>query len=84
MARRPRTRKQRYRAEALLALADGRPIEEVARRFRVGIDKVEQWVEGFQARRLNLLAEPDNSRPEHRSAGRSAGRGRDREDVEEA
>ena len=37
MVRRPRSRKQLYRAEALLALDEGQPIETVARRSRVGI-----------------------------------------------
>ena len=63
MARRPRTRKQLYRAEALLALDEGRPIEEVARKFRVGIERVERWVDGFEANRLAFLAEPDGRRP---------------------
>jgi hypothetical protein len=38
---RPRSRKQLYRAESLLALDAGRPIEEVARQHRVGVDRVE-------------------------------------------
>ena len=74
MARRPRSRKQLYRAEALLALDEGRPIEEIARRLRVGIERVEQWIEGFQAKRLGFLAEPDNSRPRPRHGKRASGR----------
>ncbi|HEX8202644.1 MAG TPA: helix-turn-helix domain-containing protein [Isosphaeraceae bacterium] len=67
MVRRPRSRKQLYRAEALLALDEGQPIEAVARRCRVGIERVEAWVEGFEAKRLNYLAEPDDSRRRDRS-----------------
>lgn len=66
MVRRPRSRKQLYRAEALLALAEGRPIEEVARQHRVGVERVEAWAEGFAAKRLNYLTEPDGSRPKSR------------------
>ena len=72
MARRPRSRKQLYRAEALLALDEGRPIEEVARRLRVGVERVEYWIEGFEARRLGFLAEPDNSRPRTRHRNRAS------------
>jgi transposase len=61
--RRPRSRKQLYRAEALIALDDGQPIEAVARKFRVGIDRVEAWLAGFEEKRLAYLAEPDGSRP---------------------
>ena len=63
MVKRPRSRKQLHRAEALLALDEGRPIEEVARRSRVGIERVESWVEGFHARRIAFLAEPEAGRP---------------------
>jgi hypothetical protein len=73
MARRPRSRKQLYRAEALLALDEGRPIEEVARRFRVGVEGVEQWIEGFTARRLGYLDEPKGARPKARREGRAPG-----------
>src|SRR3954463_11004312 len=66
MVRRPRSRKQLYRAEALLALADGRPVEEVARQHRGGIERVERWVEGFEASRLRFLEEPDDTRPASR------------------
>ena len=66
MVKRPRSRKQLYRAEALLALDEGRPIEEVARRHRVGVDRVEGWVEAFVQRRLAFLAEPDAGRPTRR------------------
>jgi hypothetical protein len=79
MARRPRGRKQLYRAEALLALDEGRPIDEVARRFRVGIERIEQWIEGFEAKRLGFLTEPDNSRPRPRHGKRTSGR-----DIDEA
>lgn len=73
MARRPRSRKQLYRAEAMLALDEGRPIEEVARRFRVGIERVEQWIEGFTQMRLKYLDEPKGSKPEARHKGRASG-----------
>jgi transposase len=63
MVKRPRNRKQLYRAECLLALDAGRPIEEVARQHRVGVDRVESWVEAFTQRRLAFLAEPDAGRP---------------------
>ena len=79
MARRPRSRKQLYRAEALLALDDGRPIEEVARRLRVGVERVEQWIEGFEAKRLGFLTEPDNARPRPRPGKRASSR-----DIDEA
>ena len=74
MARRPRSRKQLYRAEALLALDEGRPIEEVARKFRVGVERVEEWIEGFTARRLGYLDEPKGARPEVRQRGRTSDR----------
>ena len=74
MARRPRSRKQLYRGEALLALDEGRPIEEVARRLRLGIERIEHWIEGFQDKRLGFLAEPDNARPRPRSRKRPSGR----------
>jgi hypothetical protein len=63
MVRRPRSRKQLYRAEVLLALDEGRPIEEVARRHRMGVERVEAWVEAFDRLRLAFLAEPDAGRP---------------------
>lgn len=63
MVKRPRSRKQLYRAECLLALDAGRPIEEVARQHRVGVDRVEGWVEAFTQRRLAFLAEPEAGRP---------------------
>ena len=63
MARRPRSRKQLYRAEVLLALDEGRPLEEVARQRRMGVERIEQWVEAFGARRMAFLAEPDAGRP---------------------
>ena len=49
MVKRPRSRKQLYRAETLLALDEGRPIEEVARQHRVGVDRVEGWLEADRA-----------------------------------
>lgn len=61
--RRPRSRKQLYRAEALIALSEGRPIEEVARQCSVGIEEVEAWVEGFSKRRMEFLVDPDAGRP---------------------
>jgi hypothetical protein len=63
MVKRPRSRKQLYRAESLLALADGRPMEEVARRHRMGVERVEAWVEGFNRLRIRYLEEPDAGRP---------------------
>lgn len=63
MVRRPRSRKQLYRAEALLALDEGRPIEEVARRYRVGVERVEAWIEAFSSLRIAFLAEPEAGRP---------------------
>ena len=63
MARRPQSRKQLYRAEALLELDEGRPIEEVARRHRMGVERVEAWAEAFAARRLKFLDEPEAGRP---------------------
>jgi len=62
MVRRPRSRKQLYRAEALLALDAGEPIETVARRMRVGVERIEGWVEGFAEKRLEYLAEPTGVR----------------------
>src|SRR5262249_53087298 len=66
MVKRARSRKQLYRAECLLALDAGRPLEEVARQHRVGVDRVEGWVEAFTLRRLAFLAEPDAGRPSRR------------------
>ena len=66
MVKRARSRKQLYRAECLLALDAGRPIEEIARQHRVGVDRVEGWVEAFTQRRLAFLAEPDAGRPSRR------------------
>lgn len=63
MARRPRTRKQLYRTEALLALDGGEPVATVARRFRVGVERIEEWIAGFQEKRLAYLAEPTAGRP---------------------
>lgn len=69
MARRPRSCKQLYRAEVLLALDDGRPIEEVARQHRMGVERVESWVEAFREKRLGFLAEPDAGRPRNEGGG---------------
>jgi transposase len=66
MTRRPRSRRQLYRAEALLELDEGRSIEEVARRHRVGVEKVEGWVEAFAERGMAFLDEPDAGRPTSR------------------
>ena len=63
MVRRPRSRKQLYRAQALLALDEGHPIETVARMFRVGVDRVEEWAERFEKLRLGYLVEPSAGRP---------------------
>ena len=70
MVKRPRSRKQLYRAEALLAIDEGQPIETVARKFRVGVERVELWVNGFEKLRLAFLAEPDAGRPKGRDARR--------------
>src|SRR3954468_22205995 len=61
--RRPRSRKQLYRAEALLSLDEGHPVDTVARKFRVGVDRVESWIEGFERLRIGYLAEPSAGRP---------------------
>lgn len=66
MVKRPRSRKQLYRAEVLLALDEGRPIEEVARQHRMGVERVEDWVEAFTQKRLSFLAEPGAGRPSGR------------------
>ena len=66
MVKRPRRRKQLYRAEALLALDEGQPIETVARKFRVGVERVEHWVGGFEKLRMAFIAEPDAGRPKGR------------------
>jgi hypothetical protein len=66
IVKRPRSRKQLYRAEVLLALDEGRPIEEVARQHRMGVERVEACVETFTRDRLTFLAEPDAGRPSHR------------------
>lgn len=63
MVRRPRSRKQLHRARALLALDEGHPIDTVARMFRVGVDRVEQWAERFEKLRLGFLVEPTAGRP---------------------
>ncbi len=63
MVKRPRSRKQLHRAEALLALDEGQPLETVSRRCRVGVERVESWVEGFTRLRLAYLAEPSAGRP---------------------
>jgi hypothetical protein len=63
MIRRPRSRKQYYRARALLALDEGQPIEAVARTAKVGVERVEAWIEGFERLRLAYLAESDGPRP---------------------
>jgi hypothetical protein len=69
MTRRPRTRAQGYRARALLELDGGEPVETVARRFRVGVDRVESWIAGFQERRLSYLEEPPGFRARARRRG---------------
>lgn len=66
MVKRPRSRKQLYRAEVLLALDEGRPIEEVARQHRMGVERIEAWVESFARKRLAFLDEPDAGRPPRR------------------
>jgi transposase len=71
MVKRPRSRKQLYRAEALLALSEGRPVEEVARQCRVGVERVEGWIEAFSTRRMEFLADPDAGRPRQPDEGES-------------
>ncbi len=66
MARRPRSRKQGYRAGALLAIADGQPIEVVARQRRVGLERVERWMQEFEACRVRFLEEPDSGKHDRR------------------
>jgi hypothetical protein len=61
--KRPRSKKQLYRAKALLALGQGQPIEAVARSMRVGVDRVEQWAGAFERLRFGSLAETDGPRP---------------------
>ena len=68
MVKRPRSRKQLYRAEALLALDEGQPIETVARKFRVGVERVEHWVSGFEKLRTRL--------PRRAGRGQAEGTGR--------
>ena len=68
MVKRPRSRKQLYRAEALLALDEGQPIETVARKFRVGVERVEYWTSSFEKLRLAFLTEPDAGRPKGKAA----------------
>jgi len=63
IVKRPRSRKQLYRAEALLSLDEGHPVDTVARKFRVGVDRVESWIEGFQRLRTAFLNEPSAGRP---------------------
>jgi len=63
MLKRPRSRRQYYRARALLDLDAGRPVEEVARVAKVGTERVEGWIEGFERLRLAYLAE-ESGRPE--------------------
>lgn len=58
MVKRPRSRKQFYRARALLALDEGHPIDTVARMFKVGPERVELWADSFAKRRLAFLDEP--------------------------
>lgn len=63
IARRPRSRKQGYRARAILDLGAGQTIEAVARACGVGIDRVEAWVEGYRRLGLRYLQEdPPRSR----------------------
>jgi hypothetical protein len=46
----------------------------VARRYRVGIERVEGWIEAFAARRLAFLAEPEAGRPRGRRDEDESGR----------
>lgn len=63
MVKRPRSRKQLHRAEALLALDEGRPVDTVARQCRVGVERVESWIEQFQRLKIAFLEEPSAGRP---------------------
>ncbi len=69
MVKRPRSRKQYYRAQGLLALGEGRPVEEVARALKVGPERVEAWAEGFARTRLAYLEEPKGPGPKARWEG---------------
>ena len=69
IVKRPRSRKQFYRARALLALDGGHPIETVARMFKVGPERVEAWADGFGRLRLKYLDEPKGPGPKARWDG---------------
>jgi transposase len=75
--RRPRSRKQLYRSEAILLLDQEMPIDTVARKLRVGVERVEGWMSRFERDRLKFLAEPRESRPRSDDADGSWGRDRD-------
>src|SRR3712207_8032202 len=54
--------------------SEGQSIEAIARRFRVGIERVEGWVAGFEEKRLGYLDEPDGRRPERQGRDRKSTR----------
>lgn len=78
--KRPRSRKQLYRSEAILLLDEQVPVETVARKLRVGVERVEGWIGRFERDRLKFLAEPRDARP--RDGDDSPGRPR-HEDEED-
>jgi hypothetical protein len=51
MVKRPRSRKQLRQAETPLALEERRPIQVVALRCQVGVERVERWIAGFEDKR---------------------------------
>jgi len=53
------------------------PIDTVARKLRVGVERVEGWMSRFERDRLKFLAEPRDSRPRSDDADGSWGRDRD-------
>jgi hypothetical protein len=63
MIRRRRIRQPNYRARALLALDEGRSIEAVAGTAKIGAERVEAWVGGFERLRLVYPAETDGPQP---------------------
>ena len=69
MVKRPRSRKQLYRAQALLALDEGHAVDTVARMFKMNPERLEAWVEGFGRLRLKFLDEPKGPGPKARWEG---------------
>jgi transposase len=75
--RRPRSRKQLYRSEAILLLDQEMPVDTVARKLRVGVERVEDWMSRFERDRLKFLAEPREGRPRSDDADGRWERGRE-------